>query len=127
LNTWLNLVATNLAGIVTNTIDTSGGNNNTYIVGGFTPRTVNYLPYTADCTETLPLTTQGNLTAGSFSNGNPAVVQAFGTADNNDGGKEGWCAPTAASGVAVKMHMLHTGMVSANGAGLTLTSVQETP
>lgn len=119
---WTNVSATNLAGIVTNTITT----NPTYVIGGFTQRTLNYAPFTANSTETFPLTTEGNLGAGSFSNGNPAVVQPFGTADTTDVGKEGWCAPTAASGTAVKMRMLHSPTVAANSGGLTLTLVEET-
>lgn len=122
LNTWINLSATNLSAIATSVI--SG--NDTYVVGGFTPRTLNYPPFTAESTETFPLTTEAKLDAGVFSNGNTAVVQPFGTADTTDTGKEGWCAPTAASGTAVKMRMLHSDIVSANGTGLTLTLVEET-
>jgi hypothetical protein len=127
LNSWSNLSATNLAGLVTTTIDTGGGDDATYVIGGFTSRTVNYPPFTANCTETFPLTDESKLTAGSFSNGNPSVVQPFGTSDTTDAGKEGWCAPTAASGTAVKMRMLHSPTVAANAAGITLASVEETP
>ncbi len=120
-NTWLNLVATNLAGTVTNTITTGP----TYVIGGFTSRTINFAPFTANSTETFPLTTEGNLSVGVFSNGNTGVIQPYGTADTTDVGKEGWCAPTAASGVAVNMRMLHTPTVAANSGGVTLTLVQE--
>jgi hypothetical protein len=119
---WLNLVATNLAGIVTNTITTGP----TYVIGGFTTRTINFAPFTANSTETFPLTDESKLSAGVFSNGNPAVVQPFGTSDTTDVGKEGWCAPTAASGLTVKMRMLHSPTVAANSGGLTLTLVEET-
>jgi hypothetical protein len=121
-NSWINVSATNLAGIVTNIITTGP----TYIIGGFTQRTLNYPPLTANSTETFPLTTEGNLSVGVFSNGNAGVIKPFGTPDTSDAGKEGWCAPTAASGVAVQMHMLHIPSVQANGAGLTLTLVEET-
>lgn len=121
-NTWINLSATNLAGIVTNTITGDA----TYVVGGFTQRTLNFAAFTADSTETFPLTTEGNLSVGVFSNGNTGVIQPFGTADTSDVGKEGWCAPTAASGVAVQMHMLHIPTVNANSGGITLTLVEET-
>ena len=73
----------------------------------------------------MPLTTEGNLSVGAFSNGNPGVVQPFGTPDTTDIGKEGWCAPTAASG-DVNIRMLHSPTVSANSGGLTLTLVEET-
>ena len=121
-NAWINVSATNLAGIVTNSITTGP----TYIVGGFAQRTLNYPPLTANSTETFPLTTEGNLSAGVFSNGNAAVVQPFGTPDTSDAGKEGWCAPTASSGAGTQMRMLHVPTVAANGAGLTLTLVEET-
>lgn len=121
-NAWQNLAATNLAGRVTSVVTTGA----TYVIGGFTSRTLNFAAFTANSTETFPLTDESKLDAGSFSNGNPAVVQPFGTADTTDVGKEGWCAPTAASGVAVQMHMLHSLMVAANSGGLTLTLVQET-
>jgi len=121
-HTWLNLVTTNLAGKVVSTITTGG----TYVIGGFTQRTINYPAFTANSTETFPLTDEAKLSAGAFSNGNSAVVQPFGTPDTSDVGKEGWCAPTAASGVAVNMRMLHIPSVNANTAGLTLTLVEET-
>lgn len=117
---WLNVVATNLAGIVTNAI----GTNPTYVVGGATARTVNYAAFTRVSTETFPLTTEGNLTAIQFSNGNPAVIQPFGTPDTNDVGKEGWVAPTGSSG-NVNMRMLHTATGTSH-SGLTLTGVEET-
>lgn len=121
-HTWLNPSGTNLAGIVTSTVSVGA----TYVIGGFTTRTINFAAFTADSTETFPLTDESKLSAGSFSNGNPAVVQPFGTADTTDVGKEGWCAPTAASGTAVQMHMLHSPTVAANSGGLTLTLVEET-
>lgn len=121
VNAWLNLLATNLAGIVTSIITTGP----TYIVGGFTPRTINYAAFTANSSESFPLTSEAKLQAGAFSNGNSAVVQPFGTADTTDVGKEGWCAPTAASG-SVSMRMLHSPSVGANSGGLTLTLVEET-
>lgn len=122
LNTWINLVATNLSGIATAVIT----GDDTYVVGGFTPRTLNYAAFTANSTETFPLTDESKLVAGAFSNGNTAVIQPFGTADTSDVGKEGWAAPTSASGVAVQMRMLHIPSVSANSGGLTLTLVEET-
>lgn len=122
LNTWINLVATNLAGIVTSVI--SG--NDSYVVGGFTVRTLNFAAFTANSAETVPLTDQAKLAAGSYSNGNPAVIQPAGTADTTDVGKEGWTAPLAASGVSVGLRMLHSPTVAANTGGLTLASVEET-
>ncbi len=120
-NTWINLSCTNLAGILTTAIT----GNDTYVIGGFTQRTLNYPAFTAVCTETFPLTTEGNLSVGSFSNGNPGVVKVFGTPDTTTVGREGWCAPTAASGVAVSMRMLHSPSVAANSGGLTLSTVEE--
>lgn len=38
--TWGSIQGTNLAGIVTSTIDVSGGNNDTYTLGGFVSRTI---------------------------------------------------------------------------------------
>ena len=121
-NAWLNLSATNLAGIPTTVI--SG--NDTYVIGGFTPRTLNFAAFTANSAETVPLTDQSKLAAGAFSNGNPAVVQPAGTADTTDVGKEGWVAPLAAAGVSVGLRMLHSPTVAANSGGLTLTLVEET-
>jgi hypothetical protein len=119
-NAWLNLVAVNLANTTTTTITTGP----TYVVGGFNSRTLNFAAFTANSTETVPLTTEAKLSAGSFSNGNPSVRQPFGTADTTDVGKEGWYAPTAASGV-VNLHMLHSPTVAANSGGITLVTVQE--
>lgn len=121
-NAWTNISAINLSGIPTSVVTTGP----TYIIGGFAPRTLTYPPFTANSTETFPLTTEGNLAAGSFSNGNPAVIQPFGTSDTSDAGKEGWCAPTAVSGVVTQMRMLHIPSVAANSGGLTLTLVEET-
>ena len=121
VHTWINLSSVNLANIPTTVITGDSG----YVIGGFTPRTISFAAFTADSTDTVPLTTEAKLLAGSFSNGNAAVVQPFGTADTSDVGKEGWCAPDAASGAAVKMHMLHVPTVSANSGGITLTLVEE--
>lgn len=121
-NTWINLSATNLAGIVTTTIT----GDNTYVVGGFTARTINYAAFTANSTETVPVTDESKLTAGLISNGNQSVFQPFGTADTTDVGKEGWVAPTAASGPAVNIRMLHSPSVAANTSGLTLADIEET-
>lgn len=121
-NAWGSFSIMGLAGLISAVIT----GDNTYIVGGFTVRTINFLPVTAESTETFPLTDQTKLAAGSFSNGNAAVVQPFGTPDTMDSGKEGWCAPTAASGTAVKMRMLHSPSVAANAVGLTLSLVEET-
>jgi hypothetical protein len=123
-NSWINVSATNLAGIVTNSITTG----QTYIVGGFAQRDLTYPPLTPESTETFPLTTEGNLAAGFFTNGNPSVIKPFGTADITDPDPiyAGWCAPTAASGTAVKMRMLHVPTVQANGAGIFLEDVEET-
>jgi hypothetical protein len=120
-NTWAAISGTNRAGIVTSAIT----GDDAYVVGGFTARTINFAAFTAESTETFPLTTEAKLSAGQFSNGNPAVVQPFGTSDTTDVGKEGWCAPTASSGTAVKMRMLHSPTVAANSGGITLTLVQE--
>lgn len=121
-NSWTNISATSLSGIPTSVITTGP----TYIVGGFAPRTLNYPPLTPNSTETFPLTTEANLSVGVFSNGNPGVIQPFGTPDTSVAGREGWCAPTAGSGAGTQMRMLHIPTVAANGAGLTLTLVEET-
>jgi len=42
--TWQNLDAENLAGLTQNTIDTSGSNDNTYVIGGFTERDIYFDP-----------------------------------------------------------------------------------
>ena len=115
------LVATGLAGLVQNTINSGAS----YTLGGFVPRTLNFAPFTANSTEAVVVADETKLASGSFSNGNPGVRQPFGTADTADVGKEGWFAPTAASGT-VNIRMLHTGMVAANSAGLTLASLEET-
>ena len=119
---WLNLSATNLASIPTTVI----AGDDTYTIGGFTPRTINFTAFNPLSAENFPLTTEAKLAAGAFSNGNTAAVQPFGTSDTTDVGKEGWCAPTAASGTSVQMRMLHSPSVAANSGGLTLTLVEET-
>jgi len=107
-NAWTNVSATN-------------------VVGGFAPRTVTFQAFTADCDETFPLTTEGSLSVGVFSNGNAGVLQPYGTSDITDEDPQyaGYCAPTAASGTAVKIHMLHVPTVNANSGTITLTLVQE--
>jgi hypothetical protein len=114
------LVATGLAGLIQNTI----GAGSAYTLGGFVARTLNFASFTADSTETVALADETKLVSGSFGNGNPGVRQPFGTADTTDAGKEGWFAPTAASG-AVQIHMLHSPTVAANSVGVTLASVEE--
>lgn len=116
-----NLSATNLAGIEQTTINSGSA----YTLGGFVQRTLNFPAFDPLSTESVVLVDEAKLSAGSFSNGNPAVVQPFGTADTTDVGKEGWVAPTAASG-SVRLRMLHSDIVSSNSTGLTLTEVEET-
>lgn len=123
--TWENLNSTNLAGRVQTVINTVGAEDDQYTLGGFVARTVNFAPFTANSTEILAIVDEAKLTAGSFSNGNVSVLQSFGTADTTDVGKEGWYAPTAASG-AVNIRMLHTLTVGANSGGITLVSLEET-
>lgn len=123
-NTWLNLSATNLAGIATTVIT----GDDAYVVGGLAPRPLTYSAFQRESNELFPLTTEGNLAAappGIFSNGNALVIQPFGTADTTDAGKEGWAAPTAASGL-VRLRMLHTPTGTTHG-GLTLDELEETP
>ena len=121
-HSWLNLSATNLAGIATTVIT----GNDTYVIGGFTQRLLTYPPGTANSTESFPLTTEGNLSIGSFSDGNPGVLQPFGTPDTSGAGNFGWWAPNAASGLTTG-RMLNTDQVAANAAGLTLSFVEELP
>lgn len=114
------LSATGLSGLVQTTINSGAS----YTLGGFVARTLNFAPFTANSTETVELVDESKIASGSFSNGNPGVPQPFGTADTTDVGKEGWFAPTAASG-AVQMHMLHTPTVAANSGGITLANLEE--
>lgn len=118
--TFQNLLATGLAGIVQTTI----GAGSSYTLGGFVQRVFNFAPFTADSTESVVLVDQTKLASGSFSNGNAGVPKPFGTPDTTDIGKEGWFAPTAASG-NVQMHMLHTPTVAANTGGITLSGLEE--
>ena len=118
---WGAIAGTNRAGRVTVAI--TGDSN--YELGGFVARTLNYLAFTADSTESVVVADETKLASGNFSNGNPGVRQPFGTADNSDVGKEGWFAPTAASGT-VNIRMLHIPSVAANSGGLTLASLEET-
>lgn len=115
------LVATGLAGLVQNTINSGAS----YTLGGFVQRTVNFPAFTANCTETVVLVDETKLASGSFSNGNPGAPQLYGTSDTYDYGKEGWFAPTAASG-SVNIHMLHVPTVNANATGITLAALEET-
>lgn len=118
--TFANLLATGLAGRQQTTINSGAS----YTLGGFVPRTLNFAPFTANSTETVELVDQTKLASGSFSNGNAGVPQVFGTPDTSDVGKEGWFAPTAASG-AVQIHMLHIPTVAANSGGITLANLEE--
>lgn len=120
-NAWTNISATNLAGIPTSVITTGP----TYIVGGLAQRLLTYPPLTPNSVETFPLTDENKLVVGAFSNGNAGVIQPFGTPDTAVGGREGWCAPTVLSGTS-QLRMLHTPTVAANGAGITLSFVEET-
>ena len=119
--TFGSLAATGLSGLVQNTINSGAS----YTLGGFVARTLNYPAFTANSTEAVVVADQTKLASGLFSNGNQGVPQVFGTADTSDVGKEGWFAPTAASG-SVNIRMLHTLMVAANTTGITLASLEET-
>lgn len=77
VGTWQGLVATNLAGIVQNTV----GTGSTYTLGGFVARDLTFAAFATTTTLNVEVVTFAKLTAGVFTATNQtAIKQAIGTA-----------------------------------------------
>ena len=82
-----------------------------------------FAPFARDSTENINIDDEGDLSVGYLSNGVPAVLKPFGTADTDDDDARGWVAPSAASGW-VTLRLLHTPTAEANATGLAVNGVQ---